>query len=75
MRSDHSFTRKQCFWAAENGASLKGIVLSCLSVFVSVSLPFQQQLLKAKEATDEMELSILKTCQSVSDLRREVRFL
>ncbi|CAM4632315.1 unnamed protein product [Leuciscus chuanchicus] len=31
-----------------------------------------QQLLKAKEATDEMELSILKTCQSVSDLRREL---
>lgn len=50
-------------------------VLSSLSIFVSVSLPFQQQLLKAKEATDEMELSILKTCQSVSDLRREVRFL
>uniref|UniRef100_A0A9J8B8W2 Alpha-catulin n=1 Tax=Cyprinus carpio carpio TaxID=630221 RepID=A0A9J8B8W2_CYPCA len=31
-----------------------------------------QQLLKAKEATDEMELSILKTCQSVGDLRREL---
>ncbi|XP_059412483.1 alpha-catulin-like isoform X1 [Carassius carassius] len=31
-----------------------------------------QQSLKAKEATDEMELSILKTCQSVSDLRREL---
>uniref|UniRef100_A0A673KEC4 Alpha-catulin n=1 Tax=Sinocyclocheilus rhinocerous TaxID=307959 RepID=A0A673KEC4_9TELE len=31
-----------------------------------------QQLLKAKEATDEVELSILKTCQSVSDLRREL---
>uniref|UniRef100_A0A8C1JFV6 Catenin (cadherin-associated protein), alpha-like 1 n=1 Tax=Cyprinus carpio TaxID=7962 RepID=A0A8C1JFV6_CYPCA len=30
------------------------------------------QSLKAKEATDEMELSILKTCQSVSDLRREL---
>uniref|UniRef100_A0A9J7ZLM3 Alpha-catulin n=1 Tax=Cyprinus carpio carpio TaxID=630221 RepID=A0A9J7ZLM3_CYPCA len=30
------------------------------------------QLLKAKEATDEMELSILKTCQSVGDLRREL---
>uniref|UniRef100_A0A673KAQ4 Alpha-catulin n=1 Tax=Sinocyclocheilus rhinocerous TaxID=307959 RepID=A0A673KAQ4_9TELE len=30
------------------------------------------QLLKAKEATDEVELSILKTCQSVSDLRREL---
>ncbi|RXN05383.1 alpha-catulin-like isoform X3 [Labeo rohita] len=31
-----------------------------------------QQSLKAKEATDEVELSILKTCQSVSDLRREL---
>ncbi|TRY84308.1 hypothetical protein DNTS_025420 [Danionella cerebrum] len=31
-----------------------------------------QQFLKAKEATDEMELSILKTCQSVGDLRREL---
>uniref|UniRef100_A0A673L6S2 Alpha-catulin n=1 Tax=Sinocyclocheilus rhinocerous TaxID=307959 RepID=A0A673L6S2_9TELE len=30
------------------------------------------QSLKAKEATDEMELSILKTCQSISDLRREL---
>uniref|UniRef100_A0A672SSQ6 Alpha-catulin n=2 Tax=Sinocyclocheilus grahami TaxID=75366 RepID=A0A672SSQ6_SINGR len=30
------------------------------------------QSLKAKEATDEMELSILKTGQSVSDLRREL---
>uniref|UniRef100_A0A672SDL1 Alpha-catulin n=1 Tax=Sinocyclocheilus grahami TaxID=75366 RepID=A0A672SDL1_SINGR len=30
------------------------------------------QSLKAKEATDEVELSILKTCQSVSDLRREL---
>lgn len=32
----------------------------------------QAQSLKAKEATEEMELSILKTCQSVSDLRREL---
>lgn len=50
-------------------------VLNSLSIFVSVSFPLQQQSLKAKEATDEVELSILKTCQSVSDLRREVRFL
>lgn len=45
----------------------------CLSPCLFLSL--QQQSLKAKEATEEMELSILKTCQSVSDLRREVRFL
>ncbi|XP_055075444.2 alpha-catulin [Misgurnus anguillicaudatus] len=32
----------------------------------------QAQSLKAKETTEEMELSILKTCQSVSDLRREL---
>ncbi|XP_051527510.1 alpha-catulin isoform X2 [Myxocyprinus asiaticus] len=32
----------------------------------------QAQSLKAKEATEEMELSILKTCQCVSDLRREL---
>ncbi|XP_057210034.1 alpha-catulin isoform X2 [Triplophysa rosa] len=32
----------------------------------------QAQSLKASEATEEMELSILKTCQSVSDLRREL---
>ncbi|XP_051992689.1 alpha-catulin-like isoform X2 [Xyrauchen texanus] len=32
----------------------------------------QAQTLKAKEATEAMELSILKTCQSVSDLRREL---
>ncbi len=50
-------------------------VLNSLSIFVSVSFPLQQQSVKAKEATDEMELSILKTCQSVSDLRQEVRFL
>lgn len=49
--------------------------LNSLSIFVSVSFTLQQQLLKAKEATDEMELSILKTCQSVGDLRREVRFM
>ncbi|XP_018587433.1 alpha-catulin isoform X5 [Scleropages formosus] len=30
------------------------------------------QSLKAKEATEEMELSILKTCQTVSELRREL---
>lgn len=59
-------------WLIENHSVCS--VLSSLSIFVSLSLPFQQQLLKAKEATDEMELSILKTCQSISDLRREVRF-
>ncbi|XP_051948386.1 alpha-catulin-like isoform X2 [Xyrauchen texanus] len=32
----------------------------------------QAKSLKAKEATEKMELSILKTCQSVSDLRREL---
>ncbi|KAA0710470.1 Alpha-catulin Alpha-catenin-related protein [Triplophysa tibetana] len=32
----------------------------------------QAQSLKASEATEEMELSILKTCQSVRDLRREL---
>ncbi|XP_030644831.1 alpha-catulin isoform X2 [Chanos chanos] len=32
----------------------------------------QAQSLKAKEATEEMELSILKTCQSIGELRREL---
>ncbi|XP_066531498.1 alpha-catulin isoform X3 [Hoplias malabaricus] len=31
-----------------------------------------QQSLKAKKVTEEMELAILKTCQSVSELRREL---
>lgn len=32
----------------------------------------KQQSVHAKEATEDMEVAILKTCQSVSDLRREV---
>uniref|UniRef100_A0A8B9KVQ8 Alpha-catulin n=1 Tax=Astyanax mexicanus TaxID=7994 RepID=A0A8B9KVQ8_ASTMX len=32
----------------------------------------EAQSLKAKEVTEEVELAILKTCQSVSELRREV---
>uniref|UniRef100_W5K7D4 Alpha-catulin n=1 Tax=Astyanax mexicanus TaxID=7994 RepID=W5K7D4_ASTMX len=32
----------------------------------------EQQSLKAKEVTEEVELAILKTCQSVSELRREL---
>uniref|UniRef100_A0A8D0A4J3 Alpha-catulin n=1 Tax=Sander lucioperca TaxID=283035 RepID=A0A8D0A4J3_SANLU len=31
-----------------------------------------QQSLHAKEATEDMEVAILKTCQSISDLRREL---
>lgn len=32
----------------------------------------EQQSVHAKEATEDMEVAILKTCQSVNDLRREV---
>lgn len=32
----------------------------------------EQQSVHAKEATEDMEMGILKTCQSVNDLRREV---
>lgn len=32
----------------------------------------EQQSVSAKEATEDMEVAILKTCQSVNDLRREV---
>lgn len=35
-------------------------------------LSSEQQSVHAKEATKDMEVAILKTCQSVSDLRREV---
>lgn len=38
-----------------------------------VILPLEQQSALAKEATEEMEVAILKTSQSVIDLRREVR--
>lgn len=35
-------------------------------------LSSEQQSVHAKEATKDMEVAILKTCQSVGDLRREV---
>lgn len=61
------------------GHSLSNILTAfafCLFLTLSVLLSFrprqQQQSLKAKEVTEEMELAILKTCQSVSELRREV---
>lgn len=34
----------------------------------------EQQSVHAKEATEGMEVAILKTCQSLNDLRREVSF-
>lgn len=37
-----------------------------------LSVSPEQQSLHAKEATEDMEVAILKTCQSISDLRREV---
>lgn len=37
-----------------------------------LSVTLEQQSAHAKEATEDMEVAILKTCQSVSDLRREV---
>ncbi|XP_018587430.1 alpha-catulin isoform X2 [Scleropages formosus] len=47
--------------------------LQCFALLLSQEdfLHFSQSL-KAKEATEEMELSILKTCQTVSELRREL---
>lgn len=36
------------------------------------SVSLEQQSVHAKEATEDMEVAILKTCQSVNDLRREV---
>lgn len=47
-----------CMWA------------SCFTLLSLVAL--EQQSAHAKEATENMEVAILKTCQSISDLRREV---
>lgn len=43
----------------------------CYSL-LPLSVSPEQQSAHAKEATEDMEVAILKTCQSVSDLRREV---
>lgn len=40
--------------------------------FSSLSVYSKQQSAHAKQATEDMEVVILKTCQSVNDLRREV---
>lgn len=53
-------------WACE--ATLGLMFYSPLPLAVSP----EQQSVHAKEATEDMEVAILKTCQSVSDLRREV---
>lgn len=43
---------------------------SCFLLLFLVLL--EQQSVHAKDATEDMEVAILKTCQSISDLRREV---
>lgn len=44
------------------------MIVSLCSLLVSP----EQQSVHAKEATEDMEVAILKTCQSINDLRREV---
>ncbi|MEQ2164425.1 hypothetical protein GOODEAATRI_006578, partial [Goodea atripinnis] len=41
-------------------------------IYPPLCLSSQQQSVHAKESTEELEVAVLKTCQSISDLRREV---
>lgn len=50
----------------------KPYCVSCSVPLRLVSVSLEQQSVHAKEATEDMEVAILKTCQSVGDLRREV---